>query len=415
MAFPYSTLNSHEIRLLTPVVVPNGRELFFSLETFRRDRAPSYTAISYTWGNDDPDEVIHMNGVPFPVRRNLWSCLHYLCFDAEHQQWSYIWADALCIDQTNSTERNQQVRVMDEVYRKATCVSVWLGLAPVHEPCQQEVASWPEPIKTLDVSELDWHDRISDLANRPYWSRFWVIQEFLLGREVEICCGNSRINWMLFKEFLSETLGVDLFATQVAKSNESFTGTGSCNALPLLWGRHPDLHPETLQPLCELLQQHQRAKCKDPRDRVFALLGLIPSDERECLSRFFPDYRLSEDDVLAITIAHLSQAVFCDRHISTIPKEVFVGLGIEHKEQRQRLRRRAAAFDYLGRNAPAVFSNLMNSQDLLESSGIEDSDVEGESVQTEMFDWNWKELRQIVSGLIIFVLTGWIIFRNKNP
>jgi len=38
-----------------------------------------------------------------------------------------IWIDALCINQQNISERNQQVRMMEEIYRKAKHVRIWLN------------------------------------------------------------------------------------------------------------------------------------------------------------------------------------------------------------------------------------------------------------------------------------------------
>jgi hypothetical protein len=39
----------------------------------------------------------------------------------------YLWIDALCIDQTNSTERASQVLLMGDIYSSAKRVIVWLG------------------------------------------------------------------------------------------------------------------------------------------------------------------------------------------------------------------------------------------------------------------------------------------------
>lgn len=38
-----------------------------------------------------------------------------------------MWIDALCIDQRNVEERNQQVRQKDQIYSRAAGVLVWLG------------------------------------------------------------------------------------------------------------------------------------------------------------------------------------------------------------------------------------------------------------------------------------------------
>jgi hypothetical protein len=38
-----------------------------------------------------------------------------------------MWVDSICIDQDSLIERNHQVRLMGEIYEKATTVLVWLG------------------------------------------------------------------------------------------------------------------------------------------------------------------------------------------------------------------------------------------------------------------------------------------------
>jgi len=116
-------------------------------------------------------------------------------------------------------------------------------------------------------------------------------------------------------------------------------------------GRHVDKHPEILQPLCDLLIDNYKSKCKDPRDRVFALLGLISLDEREILSIYFPDYSIMEDYVLIITLAHLTQFPALSRmerggvNITPDSEELFLGLGAELKPQRRMLLRRAKRLD----------------------------------------------------------------------
>jgi hypothetical protein len=103
----YSKLDSNEIRLLTPSGKPNGKDVSFILMPFPRNKAPRYTAVSYTWGEGEPTEEIDLNGFKFPVRTNLWSCLHYLGLYAYHSDWKYLWVDAICINQFDNTEKSE--------------------------------------------------------------------------------------------------------------------------------------------------------------------------------------------------------------------------------------------------------------------------------------------------------------------
>lgn len=114
-----------------PLQSGNEGDLRFEIVHIKRDKAPPYTVISYTWGDGEVTLTIRLNGQTFYIRVNLWSCLYYLSLHAPHAQWTHLWADAICINQNDAQERNTQVRLMDQTYRNATCVSVWLGLIPL--------------------------------------------------------------------------------------------------------------------------------------------------------------------------------------------------------------------------------------------------------------------------------------------
>lgn len=41
----------------------------------------------------------------------------------------YLWADAICIDQTSNEERASQILLMEDIFRSAETVYAWLGEA----------------------------------------------------------------------------------------------------------------------------------------------------------------------------------------------------------------------------------------------------------------------------------------------
>ena len=311
MSYEYKTLRSDSLRLLRPVSI--GRDsLAFELSHHLRVSAPAYTAVSYTWGDSAPTERIRLGGERFLTRLNLWSCLYYLGTAAQSRcvPWQYLWVDAICINQNNDQERNSQVRLMDQTYRDALVVSVWLGLPPIPDDVKLHSDRNHAQIRTFEIRGFDWYNHLEDLANRPYWTRFWVIQECLLAQQVHVYCGSSRVDWEFFKELLGRTTG------DVQYLDEDFDNTkstsGSWAAWPLVAGRHPYKHPELAQPLYKLLISHGKSRCKDPRDRVFALLGLVTPDERLLLLRFFPDYDMDLDDVVLVALCHIQTHVIED-------------------------------------------------------------------------------------------------------
>ncbi|KAK1751136.1 heterokaryon incompatibility protein-domain-containing protein [Echria macrotheca] len=348
-AYP-SSAGPEDLRLLIPLDISRAALRFFLVKVPRAG-APAYTAVSYTWGNDEASEVIYIDNQKFHVRPNLWSCLYYIGQDALRLG-TRLWVDAICIDQSSAAERNAQVRRMDETYRQAAHVSVWLGLPSI--PDHIFVPKHLLPVRTLEVDPFDWFDHLKDLANRPYWSRLWVIQEYLLGQDVLLYCGNTRMLGFDFQMLLCRQAGVfefdESFGTPGNAANDG--AIAKFPALSLVMGRHVDKYPAMRRPLHELLVANHRAECKDTRDKVFGLLGLVTVDERRLLEWFFPDYNLSEDHVRIIALAHVLQchvpgdSVVVDRNSD----ELFLGLGVRSVRERRRLLRRARMeeFDYVG-------------------------------------------------------------------
>ena len=365
MIFNHHPLQPDSLRLLKPVVITHDF-LAFEISHHPRTAAPSYTAVSYTWGDGTTTEQIVLNGQTFNVRLNLWSCLHYLggAVKFGHTPCTYLWIDAICIDQNNAEERNAQVRFMDQTYRNAIVVSVWLGLPPIPEFLKAQFVNYRKPIKTYEDDSFDWSDSIEDLANRPYWSRFWVIQEFLLGQDVHLYCGNSRMDWLNFRSILGTQTDVhDYFEEHVYYAHSS---SGSWTAWPLVTGRHPDKHPEMQQSLYRLLITHEKSQCKNPRDRVFALLGLVTAEERGLLERFLPNYNMAEDDVVLIALCHVRLNVDVHERGPIEVKRLLLALGVYSEVRQRRLVRRTDKFDYLGDQPPSAYEDWLCDQETSE-------------------------------------------------
>ena len=406
MAFKHSSLYGNSLRLLQPTSTTKDA-LQFRLVHVPRESTPGYTAVSYTWGNEEPTEIIYLNGQVFHVTPNLWSCLYYLSvFAKHHAAWDYIWVDAVCIDQSNDLERNAQVRFMDATYRDSVCASVWLGLVSVPESYKHMIANSREPIKLLDCDPFDWSDCMDDLANRPYWSRYWVIQEFLLAQNVDIFCSGNLMHWLDFKHMLGRHAGVDLFSSESYDAIKPNGSGQSFAALPLVANRHPDRFPDLYQPLYDLLVNHRGSQCKDPRDRIFALLGLVRVDDRKLLQRFFPDYRLSVDSVVIITLGHLIQ--FDGLIIIPDSDDLFLGLGVESKRRRSRLISRANRFDYCGSDGNTSYLQIMESEMEWESMEGADTDETIQVGRGKVFRSYTARFTVPVMILVILSVVFWI-------
>ncbi|KAH8687914.1 heterokaryon incompatibility protein-domain-containing protein [Tricladium varicosporioides] len=98
-----------------------------SLDTLE-DSKNSYEALSYVWGAQDGHLPLFCDNSTLLITRNCDTALRSL---RSLYQPRILWVDAICIDQAKNTvsteERNNQVKMMGDVYRKAKSVLVWLG------------------------------------------------------------------------------------------------------------------------------------------------------------------------------------------------------------------------------------------------------------------------------------------------
>jgi len=90
------------------------------------DDKPDYVALSYTWGDPRDTGIITVGRNSVSVTRNLYSALEHLQYDKTVR---VIWVDAICINQSDNEEKSWQVRLMREIYQRATFVSIWIGPA----------------------------------------------------------------------------------------------------------------------------------------------------------------------------------------------------------------------------------------------------------------------------------------------
>jgi hypothetical protein len=94
--------------------------------------------------------------------------------------WNDSWVDAICINQRNSEERTQQVRLMAKIYSKAHRVIVWLGEEAVDTKGALEdihLVANKEPTEHLK-KEINQHAILS-LLQRPWFQRIWVREQTL--------------------------------------------------------------------------------------------------------------------------------------------------------------------------------------------------------------------------------------------
>ena len=163
-----------------------------------------YEALSYYWGTNEPSEEIWIrdpkelkgardaktvlgSAIPerFYIRANLHSALQRF---RELDRDILLWVDALCIDQEDDEEKNQQVQMMSQIYSTAYHVLIWLG---DHDPKCKEAIDFISKVVDLAAFDSLATDKMSaakwnalmELMHCPWFSRRWVVQELAFARE----------------------------------------------------------------------------------------------------------------------------------------------------------------------------------------------------------------------------------------
>ena len=272
-----------------------------------KEDVPKYEALSYAWGESDTPEVIyvgHKGDVTMAVTRSLCQALPYLRY---RDQRRVLWIDAVCIDQQNLKERGPQVERMGDIYSLAERVIVWLGLGDSNsahaiqflravaskvevdwiictiKPLSQDDAAWADHENTQHYGERRVFTILS-LVMRPWFERLWVQQEIHEKRNAVLICGSDTISWQDFQEALY------CFYTRWANHEDDFEDDIDLylvflERMGLIASIMARLNDPTLG---ALMERTQNCKCSDPRDRVFALLNMLGSCERDV--KIKPDY-----------------------------------------------------------------------------------------------------------------------------
>ena len=264
-----------------------------------------------------------------------------------------MWIDSISINQNDTTERNNQVAMMSDIYSTAMSVVVWLGMEDeqIHiglKTLARDSGLWitrtmlqdlgltglglENAIKAYcDDKQIQDPRNIEKLMARSWWSRTWVIQEIALAKRALIICGSVTVHplsTVVILGFLCFMRRYDSSpVTDVTAHFESvrFSGVHGIDALMIAdissrtsghigewefmvknflklshavpnvsWGQRL-----SLQNLGRLSWWSQS---RDPRDKVFALIGIACPDPQG--QQIKVDYNIPVEEVF-VQYGHL--------------------------------------------------------------------------------------------------------------
>jgi hypothetical protein len=291
---------SKNIRLLEVHLGPGYEPIKCTLSQHHLKNKPSYIALSYTWDLGAGRRHIECDGMDLEIGENLWNFFYEFRKKHSLQQYHskeprskifHLWIDAICIDQTNLKERNQQVAQMRDVYTSAESVIVWLGLAQRDEELAFLLTRHPN---LLHVEKLQ--SELLALLSKPYFTRVWVVQEFVLARSVVIWCGEYFADAVMFDKLWRE----DEELPNYWKLSQSILKTP---AWPLFkyrrdFRRRGKKETSSNFRLRNLLLSFSSSQSSEVYDKVYGFLG-ISSNNPEEAHIIHPDYSKTPVEVLA--------------------------------------------------------------------------------------------------------------------
>jgi hypothetical protein len=300
---------------------------------------PHYEALSYAWGNDTSIiEVEVIESVEpvtnsrrasiLPIRPNLYQGLKHLRYLDKPRT---LWVDAICVNQDDMAERNVEVKRMDNIFKLASRVVVWLGLASSDGSSQHaldllrylgeqvEYSTSMAFLRAPTAQEQDWYDydiplpfsdkdysAIQELLESSWWDRLWIWQEIHLANSQAVFqCGSGSIDWSSLRRAILNL-----------RERRHPTMSTLLNARVDLARDHKN------EAVLDLIFRTRKALYTTPHDRIFALFGLFDSG---FVDHIQSDYSLSLADVfqnvcLAIMqyYGHLKFLEYCDIAQATI-------------------------------------------------------------------------------------------------
>ncbi|KAJ2893344.1 Heterokaryon incompatibility protein 6 like [Zalerion maritima] len=346
--YEYGSLEGDStIRLLEMSPATTDSKLFGKLIHAQFDNEVTrYNCLSYAWGDPNFTEKIWLGANQFiPITNSLHLTLTNI---GSTTDWSFtavedpkdakipIWVDAICINQEDIDEQSQQVRMMYSIYARAQFVFMHLGHGQdgderIREICatigrgfqayDQDTAGRlnPEPIECgtygLPPEDAPEWKILRRVAQLPYFTRVWVIQEVVAAKRHVAFLGSTAFdigllvfaslnvwrhqlpvffreaNKRLYSENTSTLGSLGVLDTETAHPT---MGTRGVLQLRIIFALRGFMAGGRDVRLIEILYQCRDADATDPRDRIFALVGLSQDKYAPDLQA---DYRETVEEV----------------------------------------------------------------------------------------------------------------------
>jgi hypothetical protein len=266
------------------------------LQKFPLAGAPHYYTASYVWGERKyTGTTINLKSGALPVLSSLAPFIHMVTHHGDFRPTDWWWIDSLSINLQDAQEREKQVRIMADIYRRAKRAIIWLGEEEEEGSDCTNAVDFLHYLSSLQIAfNGDDHAMrnnlenpeftekcaaVSNLLARPWWTRVWTLQEFVLPKEAKLYCGTASISRGRFKSaiysiFLCSTISNEFEHELVPR--KLFDGAFNRRRIHQ-WHTKPASIGINLIAIMAYLGNHSAT---DSRDRIYSVLGLITEQDR---------------------------------------------------------------------------------------------------------------------------------------
>ncbi|KAF2103035.1 HET-domain-containing protein [Rhizodiscina lignyota] len=313
-------------------------EIDLSVEPQKR---PSYEALSYVWGSIKGDRPIVCEGKEILVTQNCEAALRQLRY--RHQK-RLLWIDVICIDQSNTPERNHQVEMMRQTYRGATHVRIWLGSPSVDRSFLALRLSLKTSEAVFNILPRPWDTELHEfgadiilhllilpylvflrpykahdaISRSPWFERIWTIQEVSFSRAATVHYGSIACEWDTFSNLL---LGSDTSVFRVHDEDlrnlyslrVSTRGIANDAKIGGWQGLEGRSYRDIREPH-DIADSLYYTKATDPNDKIFGIYGILLLMDVNIAP---PDYSKSVAEIYTETISAIFKTTltFRFRHV----------------------------------------------------------------------------------------------------
>ncbi|KAL8732303.1 MAG: hypothetical protein Q9166_002875 [cf. Caloplaca sp. 2 TL-2023] len=307
-----SMVNTIRLLKLAPSNTPDA-EIHCNLMISTLHGAPEYEALSYVWGKDEFPNILHLPSGYLKITDSLASALRGLRLPDETR---VLWVDAVCINQRDNVEKAQQVAQMASIYRNASGVVAWLGGETGATLDIKAVLNLSQKAKEIGLQSpkdgngeivrthvygnservrwiMDFMRAVEDarfplIYESSWFTRMWIVQEALLAKSLLLCCCGNLLEWEDFERVMMLIHAVNAAIRLPIPGRESFIKHAwSLVEVRDRWRSSPRKSYDQASEITYYMHQLRRRSCKDDRDRVFALRGLLPDNSELVIH---PDY-----------------------------------------------------------------------------------------------------------------------------